>query len=192
MKNILSIVMVLLLVSGSSFARRLNEPSPSSGAGVMKNGTTFKVFYKGASRADVKVSIYNADGELVFKETLKQLEGFSRPYNFSTLPEGTYTIALFDGHTTITQTIIHGEHVASRDAHVTSLPGNEGKYLLMVPNKKPDVITVNIFDANYNLVYSEKEVIQSDFAKVYNFKSNIEKPLFQITDSKGNVRLVNE
>ena len=192
MKNILSIVMVLLLVSGSSFARRLNEPSPSSGAGVMKNGTTFKVFYKGASRADVKVSIYNSNDQLVFKETLKKVDGFARPYNFASLPEGAYTIEVFDGHSTVTETVSHGDPAPRRQAHVTNVSGAAGKYLLMVPNKTPDVITVSIYDTNHNLLYSGREVIESDFAKVYNLRSERGKPLFQITDSKGNVSLANE
>ncbi|HYG17903.1 MAG TPA: hypothetical protein VD816_03200 [Ohtaekwangia sp.] len=191
MKNILSIVMVLVLVSGTSFASRLNEPSPAAGAGVMRKGATFKVFYKAATLSDVKVSIYNSNDELVFKEILKKVDGFARPYNFSTLPEGTYTIEISDGRSTITETVNHGNPVARRHAHVTNL-GQDGKFLLMVPNKTPDIITVSIFDENHNLLYSGREVIDGDFAKVYNLKSESNKPLFQITDSKGNIKLVND
>lgn len=97
MKKTLSIFLVLLAV-GTLHARNSDRPVPSSNAAIMKQGSTFKVFYKGSKPVNVKVSIFDADHKLVFTETIRKIDGFARPYNFSNLPEGNYSIEVSDGH----------------------------------------------------------------------------------------------
>lgn len=96
MKKILSVLVMLMVISSVAFARRMDNPVAAAGVAVMKNGSTFKLFYKGAQHSDVKVSIVDARDHVVFSEVIKKVEGFMRPYNFSNLPEGNYTIEVSD------------------------------------------------------------------------------------------------
>ena len=88
MKKTLSVLVVLMVISSVVFARRADNPGAAAGMAVVKNGTTFKLYYKGTQQMDVKVSILDATNKIVFTEVLRKVEGFVRPYNFSNLPEG--------------------------------------------------------------------------------------------------------
>src|SRR5260221_13122888 len=56
----------------------------------------YKLIYRTAEAGKVKVSIYNADGDLVFTETLAHVESFTHLYNFSNLSQGEYSTIVED------------------------------------------------------------------------------------------------
>src|SRR3954469_3051791 len=87
-----------VLFSTMLFAGVANEnPSSASKVNVKKeNENTFVVTYKPVKATNVKVSIVNGSGNTIFSEMLKNTEGFMRPYNFSGLAEGIYTIEIAD------------------------------------------------------------------------------------------------
>src|SRR5688572_11120670 len=94
MNKFLTILVMLTVVCSSVVANNIDNPKATTGMAVVKSGSIFKVYYRGLKRADVKVRILNEEGKAVHKETLKNIESFVRPYNFSTLREGNYTIEL--------------------------------------------------------------------------------------------------
>ncbi len=96
MKKTLSIFIVLLAISSAVSARRMDKPEEASTMAVTKSGSLVKLFYKGVKDCNVKVTITNSENQIVFEELIKQVDGFMRPYNFSELPEGDYTIKLVD------------------------------------------------------------------------------------------------
>jgi hypothetical protein len=101
MKTIMKTKMTLmtaLIVTSSlvSFAGK-DEPRKTGVAVIpVKSSPIFKVIYKGESTGTVKLSIYNAKGALVFKETINGIDGFLCPLNFSGLDSGDYVIELVD------------------------------------------------------------------------------------------------
>ena len=93
-KILLSLVMVVAVVAQVN-ARSI-EPESPLGVSIVKSGTLVKVFYRAEESGNVKVTIFNDKGVVVFKETLPNTDDFMRPYNFSALPKGVYIIRLTD------------------------------------------------------------------------------------------------
>ena len=182
MKKIL-FLLVLVIAVGSVSANGIDPKSPV-GVSVIKAGTTFKVFYQGAQSGTVKVSIANGKGDIVFSETMRKIENFMRPYNFSSLPAGEYTITIVDGNGKRSHNITHSVQSNERAASLSRLRDG-GKYLLTVPNVGQEALTVKIFDASNGLLYSNTEVIDGNFAKLYNLLHVSGAITFEISDESG-------
>lgn len=188
MKKTLSVLVVLMVISSVVFARRADNPGAAAGMAVVKNGTTFKLYYKGTQQMDVKVSIFDATNKIVFTEVLRKVEGFVRPYNFSNLPEGVYSIEIADKDGRQVEKVNYQKGKIEKLAHLLRVSGDEEKYLLTVSNKGNDAITVKIFDDSNSIIYSHKEDIKGDFAKIYNLERFSGKFKFEITDEKGGTK----
>ncbi len=183
MKKTFSILMMLMIVSSVVFARRLDNPGSSMA--VLKSGSTFKLLYKGASNTDVKILILNDDNEIVFSEKIKNEGGFLRPYNFTELPEGDYHFQLTDINGRQTEKVNYRKGSNSKVAHLLRVGGNNEKFILSVPNKGTDILTVTIYDAENTVLYTEREKVTGDFGKVYTFKGLQGNVTFNVTDSHG-------
>lgn len=188
MKKILTLVFAVFAMSQiSAYAI---EPDGPVGISVLKNGAVVKLFYRAEQAGKVKVTIYNERGRIVFTETMKDREHFMRPYNFSRLPSGDYTIELLDAQGTRVKTIHHAKEERRRTAYLTRLSEDENKYMLSVLNEGSNPLTVRIYDAYSRMVYNNTEVIHGDFAAVYNLNKLSGACLFEVVDQKGNrVRL---
>ncbi|SRR5258706_10115152 len=147
---------------------------------VLKNGDVFKVIYQGPAESIVKVTIFDADEQVIFTEKIIS-DKFMRPYNFSQLPKGEYKICIDDPsgkhveNLSYTDTEKAEEQVADLDnkewnAHITKLKGAENKYMVVIPHDADDEVAINIYDQNQQLVFSEQQKIEKDFAKVYVLK----------------------
>jgi hypothetical protein len=193
MKKIFSILIALTIVVG---AVRANDADPKSpkGMAVIKSGSVFKLFYKGEQSGDVKVKIMDSRGDAVFTETIKNIESFVRPYNFSSLSEGEYTIELADHDGKQTQHVSYGSHnniVLPKLANILHVTGSKQSYMLTVSNKTgADVLQIKIYDAANSLVHSETEEITGDFAKVYNLSKVGKNFSFEVTDSSGSTQFL--
>ena len=183
MKKTFSILVMLMIVSSVVFARRLD--TPTTGVAVMKNGETFKLLYKGTQNSNVKVLILNDNNEIVFSERIKNTDGFVRPYNFTALPEGNYRFEVTDSNGLQSEQINYRKPTNDKVAHLIRVAGTDEKFILSVPNRGNDIITVTIFDEDNAVLYSGIEKITGDFAKVYNVQKLEGKATFNVTDSKG-------
>lgn len=185
MKKSLSFLVVLLTVGSMTYANAFDNPSTNMA--VLKNGTSVKLLYKGTEQNDVKILIFNDDNRVVFSEKIKKTDGFARPYNFSKLPEGNYRIQIIDNTGIKTEQIAyHGEQQISRKKimHVVRVAGSSDKFVLSVPSKQNETLTVTIYGDN-NVLYSESEIVSGDFARIYNLKDYSGPVTFKVTDSKG-------
>ena len=185
MKKTLSVLLVLMVFSSVVFARRLDNPGATPSAAVVKTGSTFKLYYKGSQQADVKVSILDAGNHLVFSETIKDVEGFVRPYNFENLPEGDYTIKISDKNGRQIEKISYKQEKSEALSHLLKVAGTDAKYLLTVANRGESDVTVRIYDNANKMIYSQKEKVSSDFAKVYNLEGIGGEFIFEVTDETG-------
>jgi hypothetical protein len=185
MKKTLSVLLVLMVFSSVVFARRLDNPGATPSAAVVKTGSTFKLYYKGSQQADVKVSILDAGNHLVFSETIKDVEGFVRPYNFENLPEGDYTIKISDKNGRQIEKISYKQEKSEALSHLLKVAGTDAKYLLTVANRGESDVTVRIYDNANKMIYSQKEKVSSDFAKVYNLEGIGGEFIFEVTDATG-------
>jgi len=179
MKKMISILLALVTVGCVvSFG---GTKGPESRLAVIKTGEIIKVIYDGPSSSMVKVTILDADGNEVFAEKVPSDEGFIRPYNFSQMPKADYTICVTDKAGELSET------VSTRDkewvANVAKLKGPEEKYLVAIPYQGGGEVDIRVYDGNDQLVYSETQAMQSDFAKIYNLKN---------LDGHASVQVVNQ
>jgi hypothetical protein len=185
MKKSLSFLVVLLTVGSVTYANAVDNPSSSMA--VLKNGTSVKLLYKGAEQNDVKVLIFDEDNRVVFSEKIKKTNGFARPYNFSKLPEGNYRIQIVDNTGSKTEEIAYHEEKQinrSKLMHVVRLSGSTDKFVLSVPNKQKETLTVAIYGED-NVLYTGSEIVSGDFARIYNLKDYSGPVTFKVTDSRG-------
>ncbi len=185
MKKILSLVVVLIAI-GQVHATGI-EPHSPVGISVIKKGAVVKLFYRGEQSGKVKVTIYNEKGTVVYKEVMTNTDQFMRPYNFSPLPPGEYVIQLSDEQGTRTQKVIHTKANHKLLAHLRRVTPGENTYMLAVPNQGNDELTVKIYGNDNILLYNETEVVQGNFAKLYNLDQVSGQPVFEIADKSGRV-----
>ncbi len=190
MKKILSVLLVLMVISSVVFARRASNPGAAPGVAVIQNGTSVKLYYKGTEASNVKISILNAANEIVFREVIRDIDGFVRPYDVAELAEGEYTIEVSDKNGKHTEKVTIRRKTKEKLAHVYKVKGEEGRYLLTVSNKGSEDITVRIYDESNNVIYDQVEAVSTDFARIYNLKQYSGKFTFLITDSKGQSKTI--
>jgi hypothetical protein len=175
------------------FANGADDKNPAagaSGAAVIRNGeSTFRVIYKSEQENDVKVSILNDKNQLVYSEQVNNTDGFSRPYNFASLNEGDYTIAIEDGSKKTLEKVSYRMPKASKLLNVLKA-GGEGKYMITAAGKGSEVISVSIYDANHTLIHKSFEKTNGDFAKLYNVKSVKGHLTFEVAGENGELKTV--
>lgn len=190
MKKLLTVAAVL--VSAGMFAG-VGEDNPTSASGVAvmrKDGNKFHLIYKAESTTNVKVSIFNAKNRLVYSETLKDVDGFLRPYDFSELPEGEYTISISDGSTKKVEKVDYRAGKVSKLVNVLKVGGAENKFLVTAVGKGKEYLTVNIFDRNDRLLHTEARLTTGDFAQVYKI-ANVSGPLtFEVIHENGEAKKI--
>jgi len=183
-----SFMAALVLVSTFAFA---NGPgAPRVVVVNQKNSGTFKVIYAGAQAGNVKMTIFNKRGEVVYKETTKNTDGFMRPVNFTGMQPGEYTIEIADASGKIAQQIVYANESSVRNVQVSKIKEEDSKYLLAVANEGTEQINVRIFDGANNLVHNEDLTIEGNFGLVYNLKDVAGVPTFEVTDKTGTVRTI--
>ncbi len=184
MNKTLSFLAALLVITSATFAK--TPDNPTSSISVRKYGATIKLLYKGTTQNDVKVLIINDDNQIVFTEKIRATDGFIRPYNFSNLPQGNYSFALIDSKGRQTEQVDYRIERPRKLMHVARVSGTTDKFVLSVPNQGPEKLFVTIYDDMNRVLYSGKENITGDFARIYNLKDHEGKVTFEISDSKGN------
>lgn len=186
-----SLLLMSVLVSTLVFANGTVEPGESASAVAVTNcsgSSVVKVFYKAEQAGTVKVSIFSKDNSLVFTETMKRVSGFLRPYNFSGLSAGEYTIQVKDSNGTRTETIDYTAGKIEKQISLVKLP-EEGKYLLSINSKASDVVNVNIYNDANQLIHSQEKKIERNFAEVLNIK-DINRFTIEVSDSNGVLKSV--
>ena len=186
MNKFLTLFVMLTVVCSVVSANNIDNPKATTGMAVVKSGSVFKVYYRGLKRANVKVTILNDEGQTVHKETLKNIESFVRPYNFSTLNEGNYTIELETEDGKQFKSIEYANAIQPRLMGLVRMRGPENKYVLSIANKGSDVLKIKILDSKENVVFSETNVVQGDFARIYTLKKISADFQFVVTDKEGN------
>src|SRR5260221_14529278 len=93
-KSVLLIALVAMSVSVSVLAS--NEPVSSRIAVLSQESGIFKVIYESAKAGKVTLTITDKDGNVVYKEGIRTVNGFIRPVNFKGMDLGVYTITIAD------------------------------------------------------------------------------------------------
>ncbi|GJM63360.1 hypothetical protein PEDI_39120 [Persicobacter diffluens] len=110
MKNLL-IAFALVLTSTFAFAGN-NDNEAAKGKSFFRvignaKAETYKVLYMANMDSKVSVSIYSEAGVLVAKSTIKDKDGFMKPFRFENMPAGEYTVVVKDGFGVTRKTFNH-------------------------------------------------------------------------------------
>ncbi len=174
-----------VLMSSFAFAGVRDEgPKSSSGMAVIRKGaTSYKLIYKSELASDVKVKIFNERNDLVFAETIRNSDGFMRPYDFAKLGEGEYTIKVDNGSNGLTEKV-HYQHGGTQlVAHLTKVA--EGKLLLTVPGRREDKLTINVMNDQGDRIGRFESTVSGDFARVFDVRQISGPVSFEITNQSG-------
>jgi len=186
MKKMFLMLLTFAMVAGVSYAGGADEIKSPSGVAIVRAGSTFKVFYKAPESGKVRISIFDERGTRVFYESFRNTDGFMRPYNFAALEKGQYSIHVEDANGLRIETVFYASEKPSRIANLDRL-GESTQYLLSVPNKGAETLTVRILTENGTELYRKTEKVIGDFARLYNVKGVSGKISFVITDKTGTV-----
>lgn len=175
---------VVVLVSTAAFATEPGDGSKTTGLAVIKKGeNTFNIYYQPANMTDVKVYIHDSNGREIFSETMKNTDGFIRPYSFSELDLGEYTVSVVDQGETFTQKLVYA-HTNKKLARVSKV--EDGKYVVAIPSSSYEgQASINIY-SDGNLAYTHRVNSMSDFSQLFNVKKLSGEISFDVLDSKGN------
>ncbi|MBS1508120.1 MAG: hypothetical protein JSS79_15885 [Bacteroidetes bacterium] len=180
------LALTLTALTSGAFATA-NESSMSVVAGA--NASIFKVVYKAASANRVEVTIRNSNNESVFSETFNKMTAFVRPYNFSELPEGEYTIELNDEQGKKVEKVNYSLGAVKSLIRVTKLNSDPSKFMLTVGNQGANEISVEISNASGESVHNGTYSVEGDFAVVYKLIV-AGSYTFVVTDKAGNVQTI--
>ena len=178
-----ALVLAFIVSAASAFA-----DAPTSLTVVSSTSQVYKVYYKTNEAGKVKVSIINSNNQLVFSEVMSNVASFVRPYNFSELPEGEYTIVLEDKNGKQVEKVNYTMNKIVSFVKVTEVANADNKFMLNIANNGSEVVTVKIFSGNA-IVHTQDVQVTGTFGLVYNlsqFKATTDaKITFEVSTSSG-------
>ncbi len=177
------------LAGAAVFARGAEEPTKTSNTAIIKKSeSTFALVYQAEESATVKVSIRDEANKLVFVEVLRDVNGFIRPYNFSTLPEGNYSIVIEGEGTKQVEKIAYFAGTSQKRAFVTKLVGD--RFLVSAPVTQEEQLTIRIYNQRQQLLHKETHAVDSDFAKIYRIEKLDGAVTFEVVRGNGKAELI--
>lgn len=165
MKKMVVVLLALFCTSTLLYARTDHTKGKVA---VLKNDALIKVCYESPSKSTVDVFIRDLEGRELFHEQIND-SSFIRPYNFSKLPRGDYQLLIRDDAGEHVEKIMHYDRAYI--GHVVKLDDSGNKYLVTIPKMGNNEVSICVYDANDNLVFTEVADHHSDYAKVYNLKN---------------------
>lgn len=168
------IAVLLTVLSTVAFATGDEKDKLNAKASVevkMEGAQIFNLIYKGENSEKVDIRIYDESKRLVFSESIKKYDAFSRPYNLSNLPEGIYTVVVKDANGTINKSVENYTSRSSENVNFGLIRFNEvaqDKYKLTIINNGVANAEVKIYDKTGDLLYVKNEKLTGNFALLYN------------------------
>jgi len=192
----LSLVLASVLVSSLAFAKDSGKPKPSGSSVVVTNSNgsaLFKLRYAAEKvQKHVRVTLFDYNQNPIYSETINKTDGFIRPYNFKDLPKGQYAVQVEDENGKVSEKINFNaaestEGKLAPAVIFSKVHGDASKYAVLISSSQSDVVTINIFDRDNRLVYSEEAEVKGGFGKIYAMR-DLKGFSIEISDSNGLVK----
>lgn len=183
MKTLSSTIIILCTVAFTSFGATKLSVKEAPKANV------FNIEYQSTEKGKVEVSILNNKNETIYSEVISNLSSFVRPYNFSSLPEGEYTIAIKDENGTHTQKVNHSFDKVINYTYVGAVPNQENKYWLNIYNNGQETVNVRIINADGIVLFEQSVVVEGNYTVVYDL-TKVKKNAavtFEVTDGNDQI-----
>ena len=154
--------------------------------------SVFNIHYSAIEKGNVKVSILDSNEKSVFNEVLTQVTSFVRPYNFSELPEGEYTIVIEDINGKQAEKINYTLNKITSFINVAKVANEGNKYWLNVANNGTDILSVRIYSQDGTQLHEQLVKVTGNLSLIYNL--NKVKPgavRFEVTSGNGKTQTIN-
>lgn len=186
------LIMAGVLAGSMTFATTIGEIAETGkGVALVKQGKVVKLIYKATEENTVTIQIYGPDNKLILSDRLKGMDGFSRPYNFSGMSDGTYTVVVNDGKGTHKETISLRAEKKEKLVNLVKMSG-EDKYLFTASGDGEEVLTLNIYDELDNLIHKETKRVAGEFGQVYNLNKIKGGVTFEVVREDGSTERLND
>ena len=185
--NSLFIAFVMMSFASVAASPALLSVTASTAASV------FNINYKMVEKGTVNISIYDKSNELVFTEVLIDVKSFVRPYNFSELPEGEYTIVVADKNGKQAEKVNYTLSNIFSAISVSEVANEENKYILNVTNNGTENVEVRIYDNLQTLLHVQTVNVTGSFGLIYNLnqvKAVSSTVTFEVTTNSGKVERI--
>jgi hypothetical protein len=184
-KKITAVVLLAALSTGMVAAQDLSEVFVNdNGRNDIRleetSGTVYKLIFPVRNTETVFVKIYDLENHLVYSEKIRNKYGFTRPYDFKDLPDGSYQVRIWTNAGKIIRNFVLRKPVNDLMVAVEETKGHDS-YKLIVKGVTKKPLYVDIYDENEELVFEEVLKVDSDFSRVYSFDSKVENPRFTVT-----------
>jgi hypothetical protein len=184
-----ALVIACIMMSATAFA---DSPVASLSVVPASTASVYNVCYKTAEAGKVKVSIYNSSNQLIFAEVLNNVASFMRPYNFSQLAQGEYTIVLEDKNGKQVEKVNYAMNKINSFIKVIEVAHDENKYVLNVANNGTESVYVKIYNDANILLHAQTLEVTGNFALLYNLSkvklTSDTAITFEISTSSGAVK----
>lgn len=177
--------LALIVIANSSVVAQ--DFTPSFEILNQEGSSVYKLVYKAPGQGKVNLKIVDKNG-ILYSEYLNFTDRFTYPLDFGGMNKGEYTISISDRKKTLKKSIVYDVKIPLAYVHVAKQP--DEKYMLTIKSQTPADFTVRIYDRWNNEVMQKSETVAADFGLVYNL-SNLAGPFtFQVTNSNGNVEVI--
>jgi hypothetical protein len=141
--------------------------APASVAVVSATENVFKVHYNSSQIGTVRVSIINDRSQLVYTEVISNIASFVRPYNFSEMTEGEYTIVVEGNGVKQAEKVKYETAKVVSTAMVSEIENQKNKYLLNVTNNGTQRVTVRIYSNDGSLLHMQSMEVTEKASVIY-------------------------
>jgi hypothetical protein len=151
------------------------------------HGSVYNVFYKTALSGKVKISILNNHNEVVFTEVLTNVASFKRPYNFSELIAGEYTIVVENKNGRFEEKVNHLQNPVKTFLKVGKI--SDTRYSVNVSSTGTEAVTLRIYDNVSGLIHEDSITVVGGYGLIYNLSQVKSSPesivIFEISTAGG-------
>jgi hypothetical protein len=190
MKSKISALIISCVMSFSSVA---GSPTTMT-VTTASNGSIFNINYRASEVGSVNVSILNKANQLVFAETIHNVASFVRPYNFSQLAEGEYTVVVSDKNGKQAEKVSYSLNKITSFISVSEIAHEENKYAFRVANNGTEVVNVRIYGENQVVIHEQEVEVTGSFGLIYDLnkvKSTTGSSItFEISTSSGKTEII--
>jgi hypothetical protein len=154
------------------------------------NTAVYNVYYRTLEVDRVKISIINSSNQVVFTEVLNNVTSFKRPYNFSNLEQGEYSIVMEDRNGKQVEKVKYFMNKVTSFVRVTQLPGTSDKYMLNVASNGAETVNVRIYNNSNVLLHEETVKTSGNYGVIFNLskaKLSSSAVVFEVATGSGKV-----
>jgi len=185
MKKLTLLTVLLTVISAVGFAKATPVDSETSKFKIVaKSDVKFDFIYVAEEAGEVCVTIYDAKGNKISDNTVKDAKSFKRTYDFSKLEPGKYKVVVRNKEGTRNEIINYKVKKAVLKTFVSKIPDSKSLKVHVGAFNPERPVTVNIYDQNNKLIHTEAIKNKTSFSKIYDLSKTAAKSV--------NVRIMND